>query len=184
MTTTAQRLRRTLKGHDVISPDVPVQPEQALIFLRELGRTLRQGDVVCGISLGGCYAQLMRGWHRILINPSFHSSQMMRKLVGQRVPFHCERKDGATSFEVTDRMCKKMEELESRQFDPKFGVVAKWGDRPELVQAFFGVHDDHVDCKGEYLEHYSAYTDFDGGHHLDPDTTLALIIPAIRDIIG
>lgn len=182
--TTAQRIRRTLKGHDVISPDIPVQPEQAFIFMRELGRTLRQGDVVCGTSLGAFYAQLMRGWHRILINPSFHASRIMRTHVGERLPFHNQRKDGATTFEVTERMCKKMEELEAKQFDPKFGVIAKWGDRPELVQAFFATHDERVNCKEEYLEHYTAYTDFEGGHRLDPDTTLGLLIPAIRQIIG
>lgn len=182
-TTTAQRLRRTLKGHDVVSPDIPAQPEQAMIFLRELGKTLRQGDVVCGTSQGACYAQMFRGWHRILINPSFHTSAMLRKSLGERLPFHNPRKDGATSFEVTERLCKKLEEIEVKQFDPKFGVIAKWGDNPELVQAFFGTEDDRVNCKDEYLQHYSRFTDFEGGHRLDPDTTLGLLVPAIREII-
>lgn len=181
--TTAQRLRRSLKGHDVLSPDIPVQPEQALITMRNIAATLRQGDVVVGTSQGAFYAQLFRGWHRILVNPSFHSSKIMRRHCGERLPFHNSRKDGATSFEVTERMCKKMEEAEARQFDPKFGFIAPWGDKPELVQAFFGLHDDVVNCKDEYLAHYTDFTDFEGGHRLDPDTTLALILPAIRAVI-
>lgn len=154
-----------------------------MIAMRDLGRQLRRGDVVAGISQGACYAQLLRGWHRILINPSFHTSRHMREHIGERLPFHNQRKDGATSFEVTERMCKKMEEVEAKQFDPKFGIIAPWGDKPELVQAFFGVNDDVVNCKDEYLEHYSRFTDFEGGHRLDPDITLGLLIPAIRSII-
>lgn len=182
--TTAQRLRRSLKGHEVLSPDIPVQPEQAMIALRNLARTLRRGDVVAGTSQGAFYAQLFRGWNRILVNPSFHSSAVMRRNLGRRLEFHNERKDGATSFEVTERMIKKMEEVEARQFDPKFGFIAPWGDDPSTVQAFFGVNDTVVNCKDEYLEHYTAYTDFEGGHRLDPDTTLGLILPAIRSLIG
>lgn len=182
-TTTAQRLRRSLKGHDVISPDVPVQPEQAMIMLRDLSRTLRRGDIVTGTSQGAFYAQLFRGWSRILINPSFHTSVHMREHIGERMPFHNPRKDGATSFEVTERMCKKMEEVEAHQFDPKFGFIAKWADDPLQVQAFFGMQDDVVNCKDEYLEHYSLFTDFDGGHRLDPDTTLGMLLPAIRELI-
>lgn len=178
--TTAQRLRRTLKGHDVISPDIPVQPEQAMIAMRNLARTLRRGDIIIGTSMGAFYAQMFRGWKRILINPSFHTSHMMRRMIGQRLPFHNLRADGAKDFEVTERMCKKQEENEAKQFDPKFGFLASWADDPEMVQAFFGLEDTQVNCKEEYLERYSRFTDFEGGHRLDPDTTLSLIIPAIK----
>lgn len=181
--TTAQRLRRSLKGYDVITPDIPVQPEQAMIMLRDLARTLRRGDVVTGISLGALYAQMFRGWARILINPSFHTSAHLRQHLGERLPFRVARKDGATSFEVTERMCKKMEEVEVKQFDPKFGFLAPWPDDPEQVQAFFGVHDDVVNCKDEYLQHYTRFTDFEGGHHLDPDTTLGILLPEIRTLL-
>lgn len=181
--TTAQRLRRSLKGYDVISPDIPTQPEQAMIMLRDLARALRRGDVVTGTSQGAFYAQMFRGWHRLLINPAFHSSVHLREHLGSRLPFHNPRKDGATSFEVTERICKKLEEVEARQFDPKFGFLASWADDPNQVEAFFGTNDTVVNCKDEYLEHYSRFTDFEGGHRLDPDTTLGLLLPRIREIL-
>lgn len=180
--TTAQRLRRTLAKHEVISPDIPVQPEMALTELRRLASLLRPDAIIVGTSLGGLYAQLFRGFHRILINPSFHTSRHLKEKVGKRLPFHNPRKDGLKDFEVTDKMVKKFEQMEAKQFDPKFGIIGKNPDKPELVHAFFGTRDTVVNCKEEYLEHYGNAEDFDGEHRLDPNTTITLIVPKILEL--
>ena len=75
--TTAQRLRRTLPKHEVISPDLAVQPDVALSQLRKLATTLRPDAIIVGTSMGGFFAQLFRGFNRILINPSFHVSRKL-----------------------------------------------------------------------------------------------------------
>ena len=180
--TTAQRLRRTLAKHEVISPDIPVQPELALTELRRLASTLRPDAIIVGTSMGGLYAQLFRGFQRILINPSFHTSVHLKEKIGQRLPFHNPRKDGLTDFEVTDKLVKKFEQMESRQFDPKYGIIGPNPDKPEQVHAFFGTRDTVVNCKPEYLEHYGDATDFDGEHRLDPNTTITLIVPKIQEL--
>lgn len=177
--TTAQRLRRTLPKHEVISPDIPVPPEMAMTELKRLASTLSPDAVIVGTSMGGMFAQLFRGFRRILINPSFHPSAHMAKSEGKRLPFHNPRVDGLKDFEVNKKLIKKYEKLESQQFDPRFGIIGKNPDSPELVTAFFGDKDDVVNCKEEYLEHYSRYTMFDGGHRLDPNTTITLIVPEI-----
>lgn len=166
-----------------MSPDIPVQPELALQALKRLATFLSPDDIIVGTSMGGMYAQLFRGWRRILINPSFHTSVHLSEKIGQRCPFHTKRQDGATDYEVTDKLVKKFQALEAQQFDPKFGVIGKRTDDPSQVQAFFGRNDTVVNCKDEYLEHYSRFTDFDGEHRLDPETTLRLIIPAIHQLI-
>lgn len=180
--TTAQRLRRTLAKHEVISPDIPVQPEVALTELRRLASMLRPDAIIVGTSMGAMFAQLFRGFHRILVNPSFHPSEHLVKSIGKRLPFHNPRLDGAKDFEVSDKLVKKYQKLEKQQFDPKFGIMGKSQDSPTLVSAFFGTHDTVVNCKEEYLTHYSDAVDFDGGHRLDPNSTITLIVPKILSL--
>lgn len=179
--TTAQRLRRTLPKHDVISPDIPVQPEVAMTELKRLASLLRPDAIIVGTSMGGMFAQMFRGFRRILINPSFHTSRHLSEKIGQRIPFNNTRVDGAKDFEVTDKLVKKYEKLEAKQFDAKSGIIGKNPDSRNLVTAFFGIHDDVVNCKDEYLEHYDDAIDFDGGHRLDPNSTITLIVPKILE---
>ena len=180
--TTAQRLRRTLSKYEVISPDIPIQPEVAVTELKRLASLLRPDAIIVGTSMGGMFAQLFRGFRRILINPSFHTSRHLSEKTGQRLPFHHPRVDGAKDFEVTDKLVKKYQKLEEKQFDPKFGIIGKNPDRPDLVSAFFGINDDVVNCKDEYLSHYGDAVDFEGGHRLDPNTTITLIVPKILSL--
>lgn len=180
--TTAQRLRRTLAKHEVISPDIPVQPEVAVTELKRLASMLRPDAIIVGTSMGGLYAQLFRGFRRILINPSFHTSRHLREHIGKRLPFHNPRHDGATDFEVSEKLVKKFEKLESKQFDPKFGIIGKNKDDKNRVCAFFGTQDTVVNCKDEYLEHYGNAIDFEGGHRLDPNSTITLVVPKILEM--
>jgi hypothetical protein len=166
----------------VISPDIPVQPEVAVTELKRLASLLRPDAIIVGTSMGGMFAQLFRGFRRILINPSFHTSRHLSEKTGQRLPFHNPRVDGAKDFEVTDKLVKKYQKLEEKQFDPKFGIIGKNPDRPDLVSAFFGINDDVVNCKDEYLSHYGDAVDFEGGHRLDPNTTITLIVPKILSL--
>mgnify|MGYP001096278134 CR=1 FL=1 len=179
---TCQRLRRALPKHEVITPDLAVQPEVALSELKRLAAMLDPNTVIVGTSMGGCFAQLFRGFRRILINPSFHTSRKLRENTGTRLPFHNPRKDGLKDFEVSEKLVKKYEKLEAQQFEPKFGIQGKRPDNPEEVFAFFGTEDTTVNCKEEYLEHYTHYADFAGGHRLDPDTTLNLVVPKILEL--
>lgn len=180
--TTAQRLRRTLPKHEVISPDIPVQPEVAITELKRLATLLRPDAIIVGTSMGGLFAQLFRGFRRILINPSFHTSRHLRDSIGKRLPFNNPRLDGATDFEVSEKLVKKYEKLEAKQFDPKFGIIGRNSDSREQVSAFFGTRDTVVNCKEEYLEHYGNAVDFDGEHRLDPNTTITLIVPKILEL--
>ena len=179
--TTAQRLRRTLPKHEVICPDIPVQPEVAVAELRRLASTLRPDAIIVGTSMGAMFAQMFRGFRRILINPSFHTSRHMSEKTGTRLPFHNPRKDGATEFEISAKLVKKYEKLESKQFEPASGITRCDKDDPALVTALFGTRDDVVNCREEYLSHYSDARDFEGGHRLDPNTTITLVVPLILE---
>ena len=55
---TVKTLRELLPDFDVVAPDIPVDPVEALPFLRGLCMN-EVPDVVVGTSMGGMYAQMM-----------------------------------------------------------------------------------------------------------------------------
>ena len=66
---TIQTLREKLTDFTVIAPDIPVDPAEALPFLRNLCQR-EQPDIIVGTSMGGMYAQQMFGFKRICVNPA------------------------------------------------------------------------------------------------------------------
>jgi len=79
---------RLLKAHfgeeDVLAPDVPVEPDIALSFLRE---NVKRHDIslLIGSSLGGFYATALcreYGIDAVLLNPSVHPYQTLASYVG------------------------------------------------------------------------------------------------------
>lgn len=144
---TADILRRELQDANVYSPDIPVTADEAYAFIDRF-RIDHNIDLIIGTSMGGMLAQKMRGITKILVNPSFHVSQSMRKKVGV-VPFYSERTDGKTEYEITEQMCDGFEKLEAKQFDYLSGAEIA------CTYGVFGTDDDVVDCKDEYLHYYS-----------------------------
>ena len=78
---TVKTLREFLPDFDVVAPDIPVDRAEALPFLRGLWRS-GVPDVVVGTNRGGMYAQQMRGYNRICVNPAFEMSKKSKMLTG------------------------------------------------------------------------------------------------------
>ncbi len=158
---TAERLRRYLPDDVIFSPDLPIDPDEALAMLQELVK--REGiDIVIGTSMGGMFAQKLRGYHKILINPSFHVSCSMRKKLGVN-QFFSPRVDGAAEYVITEALCDKYAALESHQFDN----LTK--EERDITFGMFGTDDDVVNCEQEFMNHYGidhCYS-FEGGHRLN-----------------
>ena len=70
---TVELLRNMMPEDTVIAPDIPVDPVEALPFLQKLCQE-EQPDIIVGTSMGGMYAQQMRGFLRICVNPAFNMS--------------------------------------------------------------------------------------------------------------
>lgn len=64
----ASSLRILLKGSEVIAPDVPIEPAEAFAMLKEICSE-EKPDLIVGLSLGGFWAQKLRGFRKFLINP-------------------------------------------------------------------------------------------------------------------
>ncbi len=155
---TAERLRRYLPDDTIFSPDLPVEPQETLTMLRELVER-EQIDLVIGTSMGGMFAQKLRGCKKILVNPSFHVSRSMRGKLGIN-EFFSPRADGATRYEITEALCDRYEELESTQFDNLTD------EEREMTLGLFGTADDVVNCSEEYRQHYTRFRLFNGGQRL------------------
>ena len=153
----ADTLRILLKPARVIAPDFPIDPDAALGQLKEICSREWPGLVV-GLSWGGFLVQQLRGTKKILINPDFTISGMLRQMVGE-VQYLSPRKDGALSFTVTPELCHRYQELETLQFD---GI-----DREETERClgFFARQDQLVSCGPLFEAHYPGRSiSYPGGH--------------------
>lgn len=99
-TGTAETLRRLLPDVEILSPDIPVDPQEALPYLRNLCAE-EQPDLVIGTSMGGMYAQQMFGFRKICVNPAFNMSRMSKVLKTGEHPFLNGRKDSQKTFKIT-----------------------------------------------------------------------------------
>ncbi|MBQ8062187.1 MAG: hypothetical protein IJ205_09670 [Bacteroidales bacterium] len=154
----ASSLRILLKGSEVIAPDVPIEPSEALSLLEGICSD-ESPDLVVGLSLGGFWAQKFRGMKKILVNPDLHPSKLLRSKIGV-MEYLSPRLDGALSFEITEEICRGYEALERVQFD---GVSAR---EISLTTGVFADHDELVDCSAEFEERYPGRSHGYPGTHL------------------
>ena len=83
MSSTATNLRALLPECEVLSPDLPIAPDKAYDMLCRLCNE-EQPRLLIGTSMGGMFAQQVRGYRKILVNPAFHVSAFMRTQLGIR----------------------------------------------------------------------------------------------------
>ena len=159
---TAQLLAKLFPSGEVIAPDIPLDPDEALPFLTELVKK-EQPDIIIGTSMGGMYAQQMRGVLRICVNPAFQMSSLSKVLHTGTFKWLNGRKNHEKEFKVTHEILQHFRAMERRQFD---GITE--ADK-ELCFGLFGMDDTTVNpmnaCQ-TFLKHYPHATRFEGGHQL------------------
>ena len=154
----ASSLRILLKGSEVIAPDVPIDPREALDLLEGICRDERP-DLIAGLSLGGFWAQKLRGYRKILVNPDFHISRLLRTMTGER-EYLSPRRDGALTFTVTEALCDEYAGLEAAEFD---GLTL---EEIALTTGMFADRDEMVNCKDEFETFYPGRSRSYPGTHL------------------
>ena len=110
----ASTLRILLKGSEVTAPDVPIEPSDALALLEGIC-SREKPDLIVGLSLGGFWAQKLRGYRKMLVNPDLHPSRLLRTKVGV-MEYLSPRQDGAVSFRIDETICQGYETLEKDEF--------------------------------------------------------------------
>lgn len=115
---TANKLRALFPDDNIIAPDLPVNPNEAMLLIRDtLQKMSIDNTIVIGSSMGAMFAHQQTSYCRILINPAFHVSRLLMEHIGKSLPFLSPRLDGIREFSVTEELCSLYEQMESRQFD-------------------------------------------------------------------
>lgn len=172
---TAQNLRELLPHCNVVSPDLPINAEDAVFLLRDLCET-EKIDVVIGTSMGGMLAQKLRGMPKILVNPAFFVSETFKKNMG-RVSYFKKRNDGIMEFEITPEVVESYAKVEKCQFRH---ITSK---ETAITVGVFGLDDQTVNCEDDFLEYYENLKYFNGGHRLDKDALKGVIIPLVAQLL-
>lgn len=169
---TVKTLRLLLSSTQVVAPDLPTNPCEALQLLIDLCDDV-EPDLIIGTSMGAMFTQQLRGYKKILVNPAFHVSEFMRRNIGTQ-QFLNPRKDGATHYEITTELCDKYQELEEHQFENITTFDKK------NTYALFGNKDTLVNCSEEYSLYYQNTQWFNGEHRLRLENVQDVIAPLIR----
>ena len=180
-TGSATQMRNHLypKGVQVVSPDVPVSPAEAVPFLRELvGR--EQPDLIVATSMGAMYAEQMKGVRRILVNPSFHMARLLTFRGLGRREFRNKRQDGQTEFKVDKQMIQEFQQVEKDSFK---GIDAA---EKQLVWGLFGTQDKLVNCQQDFIKHYgkAQMQLFEGEHFLNDKVLSKVVMPLVEKILA
>ena len=173
---TAESLRILFRPCEVVAPDVPIDPEEAMPMLRGICAET-QPDLIVGLSLGGFWAQKLRGYRKICINPDFHPSARLHAKMGENI-WLSPRRDGATTFTVTPAICQGYAEVEIDQFD---GLT---DEERALTAGLFADHDELVDGYDEFALHYPGSAHRYPGQHLPIFPELRdYLVPLARDLL-
>ena len=154
----ASTLRHLLAPCEVIAPDVPIEPDAAFAMLK--GLCIKEmPDLIVGLSLGGFWAQQLRGYRKALVNPDFHVSALMRAMTGE-VRYLSPRAGGEESFIIDEALCAAYEEREKTLFD---GLDA---GETAITLGFFAENDELVHSFDEFEAHYPGRGVRYPGRHL------------------
>ena len=173
-THTAQMLREIMPKCTVLSPDLPIHPEEALELLHHI-ISEEKPDLIIGTSMGGMYTEQLKGFDRICVNPAFQMAETMHEhgMVGKQT-FQNPRQDGVQEFIVTKAMVKEYKaatELCFQDIDD---------EERNRVFGMFGDNDQTVHTYDLFLEHYPNAIHFHGEHRLNDKVLLHYLMPVIR----
>lgn len=173
---TVTLLRQLMPEAEVVADDIPLQPDEAIDFLKRRAEE-EKPDLIIGTSAGGMMTEQLYGYDRILINPAFQMAETMPKhgMIG-KMTYQNPRKDGVQEFIVTKALVKQYGELTERCFDPE----RLTDDERQRVWGLFGDHDPVVHTFDLFREHYPQAVHFHGEHRLIDKVALHYLVPVIR----
>lgn len=174
---TVELLRKLMPEIEVIAPDIPVDPQDALPYLQQLCKG-EQPDLVIGTSMGAMYAQQMFGFKKICVNPAFNMSRMSKVLKTGEHKFLNGRKDGQKTFKISKDTIQHFNMMERVQFK---GIT---DFDKENTYGLFGIHDESVNTYDLFKKHYKNAQRFEGEHQLNEKVLKSTVLPLVKQILG
>jgi hypothetical protein len=172
---TVVRLRTVLPQARIVAPDLPLHPEEAMSLLHEVCEK-EQPDLILGTSMGGMYAEMLRGYERILVNPAFEMGDTMgaHGMVGAQ-HYQNPRQDGVQDFIVTKALVKEYRQMTEQCFAGADDPLEQ-----QRVFGLFGDQDPLVHTQPLFNRHYRQSITFHGEHRMDDRSFMQSVVPVIR----
>lgn len=174
---TVSLLRRHLTNCTISAPDIPLDPHDALPYLKGLCADVNP-DLIIGTSMGGMYAQQMWGRLRICVNPAFFMSQLTEIVKVGTFPYLNSRMNGDKEFVMTNEIIDHFKEMERHQFE---------GITPEdaaLCYGLFGTNDTTVNSYDTFCAHYTNAIRFEGEHRLNDHVMKHSVLPLVNKLLS
>ena len=175
----ALALREAFEGRaEVISPDLPTHPKEALVLIRDVIDRERP-DVLVGNSCGSFYAQMVApvvGIPALLGNPHFRMTEFLSARIG-RHEYKSKRQDGKQEFVIDESLIAEFAEMEARQFDccnPYYN---------DKVWGIFGEQDTLARFEPLFLEHYNHSFHFPGAHTPTAEEVKTWYVPLVEKLM-
>lgn len=175
----ALALRDAFKGRvEVLTPDLPMHPKEAISFIREL-IDKEKPDLLVGNSCGSFYAQMLApvvGIPALLGNPHFKMTEFLRERIGQH-QYKSPRKDGKQDFTIDEALIGEFAEVETTQFD-SCNPLCK-----DRIWGLFGERDTLAHFEPLFLKHYERSFHFPGGHTPTAEEVRTWYVPLVEKML-
>ena len=175
----AVALKEAFKGEaDVITPDLPMHPKEAVKFIRGLIDS-EKPDLLIGNSCGSFYAQMVApvvGVPALLGNPHFQMTEFLKQRIGEH-QYKSPRKDGKQNFVIDETLIKEFAEMEAIQFsncNP---------DLKDRIWGLFGEKDTLAHFEPTFLKYYNKSFHFPGGHTPTADEVRNWYVPLAKKLL-
>ena len=171
---TVTRLRTVMPQANVIAPDLPIDPHEAIALLHSICEK-EKPDLIIGTSMGGMYTEMLYGYDRILVNPALQMGDTMKDhgMIGAQ-HFSNPRQDGVQDFIVTKALVKEYKEMTEQCFS---GIT---DEEQRRVRGLFGDEDTTVNTYDLFHEHYPTAIRFHGEHRMNDQSFMHSVVPVIR----
>jgi len=175
----AVALREAFEGEaDVITPDLPMHPKEAVKFIRGLIDSEKLGLLI-GNSCGSFYAQIVApvvGVPALLGNPHFQMTEFLKQRIGEH-QYKSARKDGNQNFVIDETLIEEFAELEAIQFN---NCNPDFKDR---IWGLFGEKDTLAHFEPTFLKYYNKSFHFPGGHTPTADEVRDWYVPLAKNLL-
>ena len=175
----AVALKEAFEGEaNVITPDLPIHPKEAVSFIRRLINS-EKPDLVIGNSCGSFYAQMVApvmGVPALLGNPHFQMTEFLKQRIGEH-QYKSPRKDGKRTFVIDETLIEEFAEMEAVQFNNSDS------DFKDRIWGLFGEKDTLAHFEPTFLKYYSKSFHFPGGHTPTAEEVRTWYVPLAKNLL-
>ena len=175
----AVALKEAFEGEaDVITPDLPIHPKEAVSFIRRLINS-EKPDLLIGNSCGSFYAQMVApvmSVPALLGNPHFQMTEFLKQRIGEH-QYKSPRKDGKQTFVIDETLIEEFAEMEAVQFNNSDS------DFKDRIWGLFGEKDTLAHFEPTFLKYYSKSFHFPGGHTPTAEEVRTWYVPLAKNLL-